>query len=819
MTTRGSDQLSYCAASTRYTRKDGEREDVDHGVAGKDFLVGQFGPLELHAVGQLVSEELGHGGFGLAGTVAGRGSAINFGSGKTVVVHDAIRAVDGIDGNNGTERNHFTGRISGFEANDIFCVESIWRFGLHVDLIGTAEAIEVVNVERAEIDLHGFENIFERDAIGFGFVAIDVSIDLRDVDVETGKEASELGSVIPGLQGGGGFVVESFEAETAAIFDVELEAADGAETLNRRRREDGDEGFLDGAELLIQVGGDGVGGEFGRFALVEGLERGEDNTGIGAIGETVDGETGKGDGVLDTGVFHGDVGHFANDIVGAIESGAVGELRESDEIAFILRGNEARRNASEATDGESDETGVDEQSDEAGAHGVTDEFAVAVGRSVEKAIEDFEEPAEGEINAAGEDVFLGLARLEEESGESGAESERVERGDDGGDGDGEGKLFVELAGETDDEGGGNEDGGEDESDSDDGAADFGHSTLGGDVRLVAEFDVALDVFDYDDGVVYDDTYGENETEEREGVQREAERQHDGKRADERNGESEKRNDGSAPGLEENEDDKNNEDERFNEGVADSANGFANEDGGIVGDGVVDTLGEGFFEALHGLANLERGFEGVGAGTLGDGKSGGRFVVEKAAQGVRAGAEFDATDIADTGDLAVFGSANDDVGEFVFGGETALGVDEELKGGAVIARGRSTEYSGSDLNILLANGIDDIGGGEIVRGELIGVEPHTHAEIAGAEDLYVANTGKAVEFVLHLENGEVGEIESVVTTIGRNEVNDHEEVGRSFFGGYAETLNFLRKAWERLRDAILDLDLSFVEVGAQAERDR
>ena len=74
--------------------KDGEREDVDHGVAGKDFLVGEFGPLELHAVGQLVGEELGHGGFGLPGTVAGSGGTVDFSGGKTVIVHHAIRAVD-----------------------------------------------------------------------------------------------------------------------------------------------------------------------------------------------------------------------------------------------------------------------------------------------------------------------------------------------------------------------------------------------------------------------------------------------------------------------------------------------------------------------------------------------------------------------------------------------------------------------------------------------------------------------------------------------------------------------------------------------------
>ena len=138
----------------------------------------------------------------------------------------------------------------------------------------------------------------ERDAIGFGFVAIDVRIDLRDVDVKAGEESGELRECDSRFARRGGFAVERFEAEAAAIFDVQLEATYGAETLNGRRRENSDEGFLDGAEFLIQVGGDGVGGEFLRFALVEGLERGEDNTGIGAIGETVDGKPGKRDGVL-----------------------------------------------------------------------------------------------------------------------------------------------------------------------------------------------------------------------------------------------------------------------------------------------------------------------------------------------------------------------------------------------------------------------------------------------------------------------------------------------------------------------------------------
>ena len=81
----------------------------------------------------------------------------------------------------------------------------------------------------------------------------------------------------------------------------------------------------------------------GALALLERLERDEDDAGAGAVGEAVDGEAGEGDGGLDAGILQRDVAHLADDGLGAVERGAVGQLREADEVLLVLRRHEAGR--------------------------------------------------------------------------------------------------------------------------------------------------------------------------------------------------------------------------------------------------------------------------------------------------------------------------------------------------------------------------------------------------------------------------------------------------------------------------------------------
>ena len=76
--------------------------------------------------------------------------------------------------------------------------------------------------------------------------AVDVGVELRHVDLDswrTGRRAPAPARPWP--MNALVACVERLVAEAGAILDLQLEAADGAEPLHRRRREDGDEGVLD----------------------------------------------------------------------------------------------------------------------------------------------------------------------------------------------------------------------------------------------------------------------------------------------------------------------------------------------------------------------------------------------------------------------------------------------------------------------------------------------------------------------------------------------------------------------------------------------
>src|SRR6185369_9540297 len=110
---------------------------------------------------------------------------------------------------------------------------------LHVDLVRPAEAIEVVDVERAEVDLQRVEELRQVDAVRLGALAIDVRVDLRHAHLEAGEESRQLLLLTAVIHRALHLRVELLEAGAVAVLDVELEAADGAEALDGRRRKDG----------------------------------------------------------------------------------------------------------------------------------------------------------------------------------------------------------------------------------------------------------------------------------------------------------------------------------------------------------------------------------------------------------------------------------------------------------------------------------------------------------------------------------------------------------------------------------------------------
>ena len=133
-------------------------------------------------------------------------------------------------------------------------------------------------------------------------------------------------------------------------------------------------------------------------------------------------------------------------------------------------------------------------------------------------------------------------------------------------------------------------------------------------------------------------------------------------------------------------------------------------------------------------------------------------------------------------------------------------------------GWRAEDAGRDLHVLLADRPNDVGRRQPARRQPIGIEPDAHAVLARAEDLRAADAGNARELVLHPQVGEVRQIQQVVALVGRDEVHDHDEVGRGLLGHDADALHFRRQPRQRLRHAVLHLHLRVVEIGAEREGD-
>src|SRR5262249_49238745 len=135
-----------------------------------------------------------------------------------------------------------------------------------------------------------------------------------------------------------GRLVEGFVAAPGAILDLQLEAADGAEPHDRRRREDRDERLLDRGELLIEAHRDRRAAQLRALALLERLQGHEYDAGVRAVGEAVDRETRKRHRALHARMLERNAAHAADDVLGAVEGRAIGQLREAHQILLVLAG-------------------------------------------------------------------------------------------------------------------------------------------------------------------------------------------------------------------------------------------------------------------------------------------------------------------------------------------------------------------------------------------------------------------------------------------------------------------------------------------------
>src|SRR5271154_3272080 len=114
-----------------------------------------------------------------------------------------------------------------------------------------AEEVEVVHVKRAQIDLQGVEDVRQAQAQKLGLGSVEIVVELRRRGREGREQRLRVELGLLARRGNERLrrVIERGAALACEIFDLELETAGRAKTIDRRRIEAQGESLGDGEKL------------------------------------------------------------------------------------------------------------------------------------------------------------------------------------------------------------------------------------------------------------------------------------------------------------------------------------------------------------------------------------------------------------------------------------------------------------------------------------------------------------------------------------------------------------------------------------------
>ena len=130
------------------------------------------------------------------------------------------------------------------------------QVGLRCDVIGAAEQVEVVDIGGAEIGLDRVGDAGDRHAELLRLDAVDIDEHLRRVGGERREHRGEARRLARGVDQFVGGRRQQLRTAALAVLDPHGEAAAGADARHGGRRNDDDEGALDGRQALAQLAGD-----------------------------------------------------------------------------------------------------------------------------------------------------------------------------------------------------------------------------------------------------------------------------------------------------------------------------------------------------------------------------------------------------------------------------------------------------------------------------------------------------------------------------------------------------------------------------------
>ena len=144
-------------------------------------------------------------------------------------------------------------------------------------------------------------------------------------------------------------------------------------------------------------------------------------------------------------MLHHNLIHLGDDLLGALQRRALWQLREGDDVAFVLRRNESRWHKLEYEGRPNHQSRINDKHHEFVADNAADAAFIAAGAFLEYFVETTEEPAEQAIDDFCQTIFGGVMAAKKKGGHGGGKSEGVDGRDHGGNRNGRCELFVELS--------------------------------------------------------------------------------------------------------------------------------------------------------------------------------------------------------------------------------------------------------------------------------------------------------------------------------------------------------------------------------------
>ena len=329
---------------------------------------------------------------------------------------------------------------------------------------------------------------------------------------------------------------------------------------------------------------------------------------------------------------------------------------------------------------------------------------------------------------------------------------------------------------------------------------------------------ALDVFDNDDGVIDQNADGQHHAEHGHHVHRKAQHLHDRQRTQQTDGHNNGGNQGVTQILQEQEYHQEHQQNRFGQRLQHFADGHFNETRCVIRNGIFDIGRKTCRKLFQPFADRAGGFQRIGSRTQQHGRGNAVFAIDSGIENIALAADFHARHIAEfhLGTIGI--GTQDDVTEFARIIQSPF--DDQRCCQLLFGTARAaTETAGGHLDVLCGNGRIDIADRQAITEQFLRIDPNAHGRFSG-EKLQFANAWQTTDFIIDVAHGVIGQCDLILIlrAILVTQGDDHQKAGISLFDLQPLLHDGSGQARFRFFDAVLDIHLCQIDVGARLESD-